>query len=307
MIPTSTRERRIGDRPVGPDHPVYVTAEIGLNHNGEVSTALALIDVAIAAGADAVKFQKRTPTVCTPRDQWDVERETPWGRMKYIDYRHRIEFGEPEYRIIDEYCRDKGIQWFASPWDVASVDFLNAFGVPAHKIASACLTDDELLRATRASGRTVILSTGMSTSAQIRHAVEVLGSSNVILCHATSTYPAANDELNLRMIGTLLAEYPNVPVGYSGHERGLQTSVAAAALGASFLERHITLDRTMWGSDQAASLEPAGLTRMVRDVRVISEALGDGVKRVYEGEYAAMRKLRRVPGVVADAAAEKVA
>jgi len=306
MTPNS-RERLIGDRPVGPAHPVYVTAEIGLNHNGSVDTALQLIDVALAAGVDAVKFQKRTPTICTPRDQWDVERETPWGRMKYIDYRHRIEFGTDEFEVIDDYCRDKGIQWFASPWDVPSVEFLNEFEVPAHKVASACLTDDELLRAMRASGRTVILSTGMSTPAQIRHAVEVLGSNNVILCHATSTYPAANDELNLRMINTLQAEFPNVPIGYSGHERGLQTTVAAAALGACFLERHITLDRTMWGSDQAASLEPAGLSRLVRDVRVISEALGDGVKQVYEGEYAAMRKLRRVPGVVADAAAEKVA
>ena len=303
MTDLSTRERLIGDRRIGPDQPVYVTAEIGLNHNGEVSTALALIDVALAAGADAVKFQKRTPKVCTPRDQWDVERETPWGRMTYIDYRHRIEFGADEYRIIDEYCRDKGIDWFASPWDVASVDFLDGFAVPAHKIASACLTDDELLRAVRASGRTVILSTGMSTPAQIRHTVEVLGSGNVVLCHATSTYPAANDELNLRMINTLMAEFPNVPVGYSGHERGLQTTVAAAALGACFIERHITLDRTMWGSDQAASLEPAGLSRLVRDVRVVSEALGDGVKRIYPGEYAAMRKLRRVPGVIADRAA----
>ncbi len=301
MTPNS-RERLIGDRPVGPAHPVYVTAEIGLNHNGSVDTALQLIDVALAAGVDAVKFQKRTPTICTPRDQWDVERETPWGRMKYIDYRHRIEFGTDEFEVIDDYCRDKGIQWFASPWDVPSVEFLNEFEVPAHKVASACLTDDELLRAMRASGRTVILSTGMSTPAQIRHAVEVLGSNNVILCHATSTYPAANDELNLRMINTLQAEFPNVPIGYSGHERGLQTTVAAAALGACFLERHITLDRTMWGSDQAASLEPAGLSRLVRDVRVISEALGDGVKQVYEGEYAAMRKLRRVPGVIADAA-----
>ncbi|HVK45501.1 MAG TPA: N-acetylneuraminate synthase family protein, partial [Micropruina sp.] len=274
----------------------------GLNHNGSVDTALQLIDVALAAGVDAVKFQKRTPTICTPRDQWDVERETPWGRMKYIDYRHRIEFGTDEFEVIDEYCRDKGIQWFASPWDVPSAEFLNEFEVLAHKVASACLTDDELLRAMRASGRTVILSTGMSTLAQIRHAVEVLGSNNVILCHATSTYPAANDELNLRMINTLQAEFPNVPIGYSGHERGLQTTVAAAALGACFLERHITLDRTMWGSDQAASLEPAGLSRLVRDVRVISEALGDGVKQVYEGEYAAMRKLRRVPGVIADAA-----
>ena len=301
MSPNS-RERLIGDRPVGPAHPVYVTAEIGLNHNGSVDTALQLIDVALAAGVDAVKFQKRTPTICTPRDQWDVERETPWGRMKYIDYRHRIEFGTDEFEVIDDYCRDKGIQWFASPWDGPSVEFLNEFEVPAHKVASACLTDDELLRAMRASGRTVILSTGMSTPAQIRHAVEVLGSNNVILCHATSTYPAANDELNLRMINTLQAEFPNVPIGYSGHERGLQTTVAAAALGACFLERHITLDRTMWGSDQAASLEPAGLSRLVRDVRVISEALGDGVKQVYEGEYAAMRKLRRVPGVIADAA-----
>ena len=298
----NTLERLIGDRPVGPAHAVYVTAEIGLNHNGSVETAIELIDVALAAGADAVKFQKRTPKICTPRDQWDVERETPWGRMTYIDYRHRIEFGSEEFEVIDDYCRDKGIQWFASPWDVPSVEFLNEFEVPAHKVASACLTDDELLRAMRASGRTVILSTGMSTPAQIRHAVEVLGSSNVILCHATSTYPAANTELNLRMINTLRSEYPNVPIGYSGHERGLQTTVAAAALGACFLERHITLDRTMWGSDQAASLEPAGLSRLVRDVRVIEEALGDGVKQVYEGEYAAMRKLRRVPGVVADAA-----
>lgn len=307
MIHTTARERLIGDRTVGHGHPVYVTAEIGLNHNGEVSTALALIDVALDAGADAVKFQKRTPRICTPRDQWDVERETPWGRMTYIDYRERIEFGADEYRIIDEYCRDKGIHWFASPWDTPSVEFLNGFDVPAHKIASASLTDDELLRSVRASGKTVILSTGMSTPAQIRHAVEVLGSSNVLLCHATSTYPAANDELNLRMINTLMAEYPNVPIGYSGHERGLQTTVAAAALGACFLERHITLDRTMWGSDQAASLEPAGLSRLVRDVRVIEEALGDGVKRVYEGEYTAMRKLRRVQGVVAEAAAQRVA
>lgn len=304
MILDNTRNRLIGDRPVGPSHPVYVTAEIGLNHNGDIDTCLQLIDVAVAAGADAVKFQKRTPTICTPRDQWDVERETPWGRMTYIDYRHRIEFGVDEFVVIDEYCRDKGIQWFASPWDVPSVEFLNDFEVPVHKIASACLTDDDLLRAVRAYGRTVILSTGMSTSAQIRHAVEVLGSNNVILCHATSTYPAANDELNLRMIETLATEFPNVPIGYSGHERGLQTTVAAAALGASFLERHITLDRTMWGSDQAASLEPAGLSRLVRDVRVVEEALGDGVKRVYEGEYAAMRKLRRVTGVVAADAAQ---
>lgn len=292
--------RRMGEVPVGAGHPVYVTAEIGINHNGDLPTALALVDAAVDAGCQAVKFQKRTPAVCTPRDQWDVVRDTPWGRMSYLEYRHRVEFGEAEYRRIDSHCRDRGIAWFASPWDVESVDFLEQFDLPAHKVASACLTDDDLLRRLRATGRTVVLSTGMSTLRQIRHAVEVLGSDTVVLCHATSTYPAKPAELNLRMIHTLQAEFPNVPIGYSGHETGLQTTLAAVALGAVLLERHITLDRSMWGSDQAASVEPQGLQRLVRDVRVVSEALGDGVKRVYDGELAAMRKLRRVPGVVAE-------
>ncbi len=296
------RLRRLGDRIVGPGQPVYITGEIGINHNGDLATALALIDVAKAAGLDAVKFQKRTPEICTPRDQWEVERDTPWGRMTYIDYRHRVEFGEAEYRTIDDHCRAIGIDWFASPWDVPSVEFLADFNVPAHKVASACLTDDELLRAMRATGKTVILSSGMSTPEQIRHAVEVLGSRNIVLCHATSTYPAAQGELNLRMINTLMAEYPNVPIGYSGHETGLQTTVAAVALGAAFVERHITLDRAMWGSDQAASVEPGGLTRLVRDIHVVEAALGDGVKRVYPGEYAAMKKLRRLGGGAAEGA-----
>jgi N-acetylneuraminate synthase len=288
--------RLLGDRVVGPGHPVYITGEIGINHNGELANAFALIDQAAAAGCDAVKFQKRTPEVCTPRDQWDIERDTPWGRMTYIDYRHRVEFGEDDYRQIDAHARERRIAWFASPWDVAAVDFLEQFDVPAHKVASASLTDDELLRRLRATGRTVILSTGMSTPKQIRHAVEVLGSENIVLCHATSTYPAKPTELNLRMIHTLQSEFPNVPIGYSGHETGLQTTLAAVALGAVFVERHITLDRAMWGSDQAASVEPPGLQRLVRDVRIISESLGDGVKKIYEGERAAMRKLRRVQG-----------
>ncbi|HEU4907578.1 MAG TPA: N-acetylneuraminate synthase family protein, partial [Propionibacteriaceae bacterium] len=194
----------------------------------------------------------------------------------------------------------RGLAWFASPWDVESVNFLEAFNVPAHKVASACLTDDELLRRMRATGRTIILSTGMSTMRQIRHAVELLGSDNIILCHATSTYPAPAAELNLKMIHTLQAEYPNVPIGYSGHETGLQTTLAAVAMGAVFVERHITLDRSMWGSDQAASIEPQGLARLVRDVRVITEAMGDGVKRIYDGERAAMKKLRRISGELAD-------
>ncbi|MEU9503677.1 MULTISPECIES: N-acetylneuraminate synthase family protein [unclassified Streptomyces] len=297
---TNSRLRKLGTREAGPGRPVYVTGEIGINHNGDLENAFALIDAAADAGCDAVKFQKRTPEVCTPRDQWDIERDTPWGRMTYIDYRHRVEFDEDGYRAIDEYCKKRGIAWFASPWDVESVAFLEKFDVPCYKVASASLTDDELLRAMRATGRTVILSTGMSTPKQIRHAVEVLGSDNILLCHATSTYPAKAEELNLRMINTLQDEYPNVPIGYSGHETGLQTTLAAVALGATFIERHITLDRAMWGSDQAASVEPGGLSRLVRDIRTIEESLGDGVKKVYESELGPMKKLRRVAGVVAE-------
>ncbi|MFF3744519.1 N-acetylneuraminate synthase family protein [Streptomyces kronopolitis] len=304
---STSRLRTLGTREAGPGRPVYVTGEIGINHNGDLENAFALIDAAADAGCDAVKFQKRTPEICTPRDQWDIERDTPWGRMTYIDYRHRVEFDEDGYRAIDEYCKKRGIAWFASPWDVESVAFLEKFDVPCYKVASASLTDDELLRAMRATGRTVILSTGMSTPKQIRHAVEVLGSDNILLCHATSTYPAKAEELNLRMINTLQDEYPNVPIGYSGHETGLQTTLAAVALGATFVERHITLDRAMWGSDQAASVEPGGLTRLVRDIRTIEESLGDGVKKVYDSERGPMKKLRRVAGVVAEAEAAEPA
>ena len=302
-----TPVRKLGDREVGPERPVYVTGEIGINHNGDLGNALALIDAAAESGCNAVKFQKRTPEICTPRDQWAIERDTPWGRMTYIDYRHRVEFDVEEYAAIAEHARQRGIDWFASPWDIESVDFLEAFNPPAHKVASACLTDDELLRRLRSTQRTIILSTGMSTMRQIRHAVEVLGSDNVLLCHATSTYPAHNAELNLRMIHTLQAEFPNVPIGYSGHETGLQTTLAAVAMGAVFIERHITLDRAMWGSDQAASVEPQGLARLVRDIRVISEAMGDGVKRIYDGELSAMKKLRRVRGDDVEAGAQLVA
>ena len=303
MTTINRRLRKIGDRLVGPGQPVYVIGEIGINHNGDLRNALALIDHAKAAGMDAVKFQKRTPEVCTPRDQWEVERDTPWGRMTYLEYRHRVEFGADEYRQIDEYCHEIGIDWFASPWDTESVDFLTAYNTPAFKVASACLTDDALLKAMRDTGRTVILSTGMSTPEQIRHAVELLGSRQTVLLHATSTYPAAAEQLNLRMINTLAEEYPNVPIGYSGHEVGLQTTLCAVALGACVVERHITLDRAMWGSDQSASVEPEGMRRLMRDIRVLESSLGDGVKQVYAEEHAAMRKLRRFAGVVAEAAA----
>jgi N-acetylneuraminate synthase len=293
------RLRFIGDRPVGPDYPVYITGEIGINHNGSLDDALALIDVAARAGCDAVKFQKRTPEICVPKDQQDVERDTPWGRMTYLAYRHRVEFGMNEYDAISRYCAARGLAWFASPWDIPSVDFLELANPPAHKIASACLTDDALLERVRETERTVILSTGMSTPEQIRRAVDILGRERLILCHTTSSYPAPAEELNLRMIHTLTRTYPDVAIGYSGHEIGLQTTVAAVALGACFVERHITLDRAAWGSDQAASVEPVGLERLVRDIRTVEAALGDGVKRVYDSEQPILRKLRRVQSVPA--------
>lgn len=286
-------EVNVGGRLVGEGHPVYIVAEIGINHNGDLATAKRLIDAAVLSGCDAVKFQKRTPEVCVPAEQRDLLRETPWGIMTYLEYRHRLEFGADEYAEINRYCRERGITWFASCWDEASVDFIEQFNPPCYKIASASLTDDTLLRHHRRYGRPIILSTGMSTLEQIDHAVEVLGTDDLIILHCTSTYPSQPDELNLRVIPALKERY-GVPIGYSGHEVGLQTTYAAVVLGACFVERHITLDRAMWGSDQAASVEPQGFMRLVRDIRVIERALGDGVKRVYDSEVPVMNKLRRV-------------
>jgi N-acetylneuraminate synthase len=289
----NTASVTIGDKLVGRDHPTYVIAEIGLNHNGDVGIAKQLIDIAAEAGCDAVKFQKRTPEICVPLEQRSVERETPWGRMTYMDYRYRVEFEEEQYSEIDNYCNKLGLHWFASPWDVPSVHFLQRFDVVTYKVASASVTDHELLRAIRETGKPIILSTGMSTIEEIDKAVEVVGTERLIMLHATSTYPMPAHEANLRTITTLSDRY-GVPVGYSGHERGLQISLAAVALGAVAVERHITLDRTMWGSDQAASLEPEGLRHLVRDIRILQDALGDGVKRVFEGELAPRARLRRV-------------
>lgn len=285
----------IGSRVVGGGRPAYLIAEIGLNHNGDVELAKRLIDVAAAAGADAVKFQKRTPDIATPEHMRDVPRETPWGTMTYLQYRYRVEFGRDEYIEIGDHATLRGLHWFASPWDVPSVAFLEDLNVVAHKVASASLTDVDLLEALRETGKPVILSTGMSTVEQIDRALGVLGTDRVILMHATSTYPMEPEEANLKVIPMLRDRYPGVPVGYSGHERGLQISVAAVALGAVAVERHVTLDRTMWGSDHAASLEPTGFEHLVRDVRIVESALGDGVKRVFPGELAPMAKLRRVP------------
>ena len=277
---------------IGPGNPCYVIAEIGINHNGDLDIAKKLIDVAADAGCQAVKFQKRTPDISTPESQKNVERETPWGTMTYLEYKKRIEFEDDEYSEIARHSADKGLDWFASPWDIPSVDFLERHGVVAHKIASASVTDIPLLEALKATGKPLILSTGMSTMEEIDAAVETVGTDNLVLMHATSTYPLDPAEANLRMIHTLRDRFA-VPVGYSGHETGLQVSLAAVGLGADALERHITLDRAMWGTDHGASLEPTGLSRLVRDVRVIEDALGDGVKRVYLSEEGPRAKLRK--------------
>ncbi len=284
---------KIGDHWVGDVHPTYVVAEIGINHNGDIEIAKRLMDAAKHAGVDAVKFQKRTPELCTPPDQRNVMRETPWGYITYLDYRYKIEFGEAEYREVDRYAKEIGITWFVSVWDEPSVDFIEAFDPVAYKVPSAALTDHGLLRKLRSTGRPIILSTGMSTIDQIKAAVELLDTDNLIICHTTSAYPCPPEELNLRMVQTLKETYP-CPIGYSGHEVGLIPSVVAVALGACLVERHITLDRAMWGSDQAASVEPGGFERLVKYIRVTELSLGDGVKRVYESELPSLKKLRRV-------------
>jgi N-acetylneuraminate synthase len=284
----------IARRPVGFDQPAFVVAEIGINHNGDVNLARQLIAAAAGAGCDAVKFQKRTVDVVYDPEELARPRESPFGQTNG-DLKRGLEFDQAAYRAIDEYCGVLGIEWFASCWDESSVDFIDEFDPPCYKIASASLTDDALLRHHRKFGRPIVLSTGMSDLAEIDHAVDVLGTADLILLHATSTYPSQPAELNLRVISALRERY-GVPVGYSGHEVGLSTTLAAHVLGACMIERHITLDRAMWGSDQAASVEPLGFQRIVRDVRAIESALGDGKKVVYDSEIPVREKLRRVGG-----------
>lgn len=288
-----TDQLQIGRWTVGEGRPVYVIGEIGLNHNGDVEIAKRLIDVAAVAGVQAVKFQKRTPAISTPEHMKDVPRETPWGTMTYLEYRYRVEFEQEQYAEIGAYADSRGLDWYASPWDEPAVDFLEQMDVVAHKVASASVTDKGLLRRLAATGKPIILSTGMSTLEQIDAAVEILGTDRLLMLHATSTYPLPPEEANLLMISTLKQRY-GVPVGYSGHEPGLQISLGAVAMGAVAVERHITLDRAMWGSDHAASLEPHGLMSLVRDIRILGIARGDGVKRVFPGELAPLSKLRRV-------------
>jgi N-acetylneuraminate synthase len=288
------RSIKAGRINIGDGHPVFIIAEIGINHNGSLEIAKKLIEGAKAAGCDAVKFQKRTPEICVPKDQWNVERDTPWGRMTYIDYRYKVEFTKEDYAEIDKFCKEKNIFWFASCWDETAVDFIEQFDVPIYKTSSASLTDTNLLLKHKNINKPTIVSTGMSTMEEIEAAEKLFEKRNILIAHSTSSYPCPNEELNLKMITTLRNKYPEIPIGYSGHETGLAPTWAAVSLGANFVERHITLDRAMWGSDQAASVEVDGFHRLVRNIRDIEIALGDGIKRVYPSEMSARTKLRRV-------------
>jgi len=287
---------KIGNKLVGEGQPCYIIAEIGINHNGDIDLTKRLISVAVAAGCDAVKFQKRTVEVVYTAEELAKPRENPFGTTNG-DLKYGLEFDAEDYKEIDAFCKSVKIPWFVSPWDEGSVDFMEQFDTPVYKIASASLTDDNLLKHVRKTGKPIVASTGMSTYAEIDHAVDVLGKKNLVLMHTTSTYPANYDELNLKAIPTMAEKY-GVPIGYSGHETGIPTSVAAAVLGACMVERHITMDRAMWGSDQSASLEPNGISRLVRDIRLVEQSMGDGIKRVYEREVPIIKKLRRVGAAV---------
>lgn len=271
---------------------VFIIAEIGINHNGDINIAKKLIDVAAFAGCDAVKFQKRTIDLVYAKEFLESYRESPWGETERAQ-KEGLEFGEEEYDEIDRYCKEKGIEWYASAWDVESQLFLRKYNLGHNKIASPMLTNIELLETVAEEKKHTFISTGMSTMAEVEKAVEIFRKYDCPfeLMHCNSSYPMGNEEANLRCIISLREKF-GCNVGYSGHERGLQISLAAVALGATSLERHITLDRTAYGSDQAASVEPQGLLRLVRDVRAIEEALGDGVKRVYESEKPNLKRLR---------------
>jgi len=284
----------IGNKKVGPKHPCYIVAEIGINHNGSFEDAKQLIRVAKVAGVDAVKFQKRTPDLCVPPEQRKIMRETPWGYISYMDYRYKVEFNLEQYCEIDKFCKEQEIEWFASIWDKPSVDFIEQFNVPCYKIPSALITNKSLLNYIRKKGRPIILSTGMSTLDEVDRAIDILGKKDLVVLQACSSYPAKYDELNLRVIPMFKKRY-GIPIGYSGHETGLPSTVAAVAIGACMVERHITLDRSNWGSDQAASLEPNGLNRLIRDIRLVEISLGTDEKRVSPRELPIMQKLRGVP------------
>jgi len=277
------------------DNGPYLIAELGVNMSGNLQTTKRLIDAAYSCGWDCVKFQKRTPEICVPEDQKQKPKETPWGIMPYIEYRKITEFERLEYDYIDEYCRAKPIDWTASVWDTDSLNFLSQYDVPFIKIPSAHLTNDELLDAAANSGKHVMLSTGMSTPEEIDAAVDLLESEHCSfsLLHCNSSYPAADNELNILCMGELRAKYMTASaIGYSGHETGIEPTVVAAVLGADIIERHITLDKTSWGSDQANSLEPHEMNLLVKRIGKVRECMGDGKKVLYESEIPSRIKLR---------------
>ena len=285
---------KLGNTTLSAESNSYIIAEIGINHNGDIKIAKKLIDVAKKAGCDAVKFQKRNPDICVPEKQKTIMRETPWGYISYLDYKYKVEFEKKEYDVIDEYCKKIGIHWFASPWDVDSVNFLSQYDIPALKVPSASLNDNELLKAMATTNIPIIISTGMSTQNEVDEAITLLADTELAVLHCVSTYPTPTEELNLNVIKTFKSKYPNLIIGYSGHETGLSTTYAAVAMGAKIIDRHITLDRSMWGTDHSASIEPHGLKTLVSNIRDIESALGDGIKVVTPGEVPIREKLRRI-------------
>lgn len=288
------RKIEIAGQMVGDGFPTYIIAEIGINHNGSVELAKKMIAGAVAAGVDAVKFQKRTPELCVPKEQKDIERDTPWGRMTYMDYRYKVEFNKDQYADINRFCKEHGIMWTASCWDEDSVDFIEDFNPPFYKAPSASLTDLILLKKMESTGKPLMISTGMSSEELIENTVNNLNRNKLLIAHSTSTYPCKLDELNLNCIPALKKKFGEIPIGYSGHEVGLAPTWAAVVLGADFIERHLTLDRAMWGSDQAASVEVGGFIRMISNIRDIEKSMGDGIKRIFDSEIPIMKKLRRV-------------
>ncbi len=289
---------KIGNKLVGDDQPTFIVAEIGINHNGSLEIAKQLIDVAVKCGCDAVKFQKRTIEIVYTSEELAMPRESPFGATNG-DLKRALEFGQKEYEEIDRYCRGRNVMWFASCWDEDSVDFIEQFNPPCYKIASTSLTDDELLKHARSKGRPIILSTGMSDMKMIEHAVEILGKEDLILLHCTSTYPTKVEEgdhglgiLNLQGLKTLKRKF-GVPVGFSSHDTGIMPTYASVAIGADVVEKHITLYRAMWGSDQAASIEPPDLEKLCQAIREFSLIKGDGIIKIYPEEIPIMKKLRR--------------
>lgn len=288
---------QLENKTIGKNEPAFIIGEIGINHNGSLEIAKKLIDVAKVAGCDAVKFQKRNPEEAVPEEYKNVTRETPWGIMTYLDYRKRVEFSKNDYEEIDKYCKSSNILWTASCWDLSSLEFILDFNVPFLKIPSALITHkiylERIRKVKNEKKLPIFLSTGMADMALVNRIVKFLGEENLVLLHTVSSYPANYGDINLMVIRKFKEKF-NCPIGYSGHEVGLQISLAAAALGAKVIERHITLDRAMWGTDQAASLEPQGLIKLVRDIRAIEKAIGTGEKSVMPGEISIMEKLRKI-------------